>query len=81
VRVDEEATVFELKEVVKKTLVNQKAQWAMVLSDWGVYLPHQTDGYFIYLFFSPPLIRKFCLRLFRETLLEDDTPIVSTVLN
>ena len=36
--------MFELKDVVKKTLVGQKAQWAMALSDWGVYVPHQTEG-------------------------------------
>ena len=38
----------DLKEAVKKTLVGQKAQWAMVLSEWGVYLPHQTDGYLLF---------------------------------
>jgi hypothetical protein len=51
VRVDEETTVKELREVVRKLLLSQRAQWAASLSDWGVYLPHQTDGYdTVYLF-------------------------------
>lgn len=58
---DEETTVHELRELVKKTLISQKAQWASVLSEWGVYLPHQTDGYLLFTLLFKSLLNRLII--------------------
>lgn len=34
----------ELRDTVRKQLITEKVAWASNLSEWGVYVPHETDA-------------------------------------